>query len=66
MPQDSSERKLVPMPKQMTSALAGGSARNAAGRWAIIFVTGESAVMPTPFTSRPRFLPSCTATTVAV
>ena len=67
MPQDSMERWVVPMPKQMTSALPGRRARLASGRWAMNLVMGVRVVIPTPFTSSlfsAREAP--VATTVAV
>jgi hypothetical protein len=44
------ERCVVPIPKQMTSAFLGGLCKNVSGKWAIIFVIGDSAVIPIPLT----------------
>jgi len=65
MPHESMERKLVPMPKQITRPFRGGLDMKASGRSAIYFVIGVSVVIPTPFTSSCRFMPLPVAITVA-
>ena len=46
------------MPKQITQVDSGGCSRITNGKCAIIAVNGVSDVMPTPFTSKWRFIPS--------
>ena len=66
MSHDSSERNVVPIPKQMTSASAGRRSRNASGTCAIHFVTGVSTVVDVPLMSRSRAIPVPVTITVAV
>jgi hypothetical protein len=65
-PQRIADRKLVPIPKQITSTFRGGRPSIASGRWAIILVAGDSWVMPMPLTRRCFSRPEPAATTVAV
>ena len=46
IPQELKERKVVPMPKQITRAFCGGRSRKTIGRCAIILAIGVSIVMP--------------------
>ena len=56
MPQLSAERKLVPIPKQITNADLGCPWK-ASGRCDMNFVMGVSRVMPRPFTSNAFLAP---------
>src|SRR4051812_15095113 len=50
IPHDIDDRKLVPIPKQITSAFFGGRDMEASGRCAMYLVIGVIQVIPTPFT----------------
>ena len=64
--QENIDRKLVPIPKQITSPFFGGRDIVASGKWAMYFVIGVVVVMPTPFTRISFCRPVPVATTVAV
>ena len=57
MPQETSERKVVPIPKQITRAFFGDRGKKARGRWAMVLVMGVRWVMATLLTHRRRALP---------
>jgi hypothetical protein len=65
IPHERIERKLVPIPKQITRPFWGGLAIKASGKWAIYFVIGVNLVTPMPFTKSSLSNPFPVAITVA-